>query len=190
MIRHERAPAPGLRARPSAIPGRSLHANQTGSSQGTCWGTPTHVPEHLPTHEPRLLCAAAPAYGLDKPATPGWLEQRAAAWRPYRTWGRVAASRALGRNHRRNPRAGHNSRRRPPSVRRAHVLRHVDTRLDRRQKRVLHSAQPHGSARRAELDVASARSTATSAVTDLSRRSTRTSSTTPSPHRRNAAVRR
>ena len=43
-------------------------------------------PDHLPGHEPRLSRAAAIAYGLDQPPDQAWLEERAEAWRPYRTW--------------------------------------------------------------------------------------------------------
>jgi DNA-3-methyladenine glycosylase II len=43
-------------------------------------------PDHLPEHEPRLCRGAAIAYGLDEPPDRAWLEQRAEAWRPYRTW--------------------------------------------------------------------------------------------------------
>jgi DNA-3-methyladenine glycosylase II len=43
-------------------------------------------PDHLPLHEPRLCCGAAIAYDLDEPPDRPWLEARAAAWRPYRTW--------------------------------------------------------------------------------------------------------
>jgi DNA-3-methyladenine glycosylase II len=43
-------------------------------------------PDHLPEHEPRLCRGAAIAYGLDEPPDRAWLEERAAAWRPYRTW--------------------------------------------------------------------------------------------------------
>jgi DNA-3-methyladenine glycosylase II len=43
-------------------------------------------PDHLPVHEPRLCRGAALAYDLDEPPDRGWLEERAQAWRPYRTW--------------------------------------------------------------------------------------------------------
>ncbi|HEX2160055.1 MAG TPA: DNA-3-methyladenine glycosylase 2 family protein [Actinomycetes bacterium] len=43
-------------------------------------------PDHLPLHEPRLCRGAALAYDLDEPPDRDWLEQRAEAWRPYRTW--------------------------------------------------------------------------------------------------------
>jgi DNA-3-methyladenine glycosylase II len=43
-------------------------------------------PDHLPLHEPRLCRGAAIAYGLDEPPGRDWLEERAQAWRPYRTW--------------------------------------------------------------------------------------------------------
>jgi DNA-3-methyladenine glycosylase II len=43
-------------------------------------------PDHLPLHEPRLCRGAALAYGLDEPPDRPWLEERAEAWRPYRTW--------------------------------------------------------------------------------------------------------
>jgi DNA-3-methyladenine glycosylase II len=43
-------------------------------------------PDHLPLHEPRLCRGAAIAYGLDEPPDRRWLEERAEAWRPYRTW--------------------------------------------------------------------------------------------------------
>jgi DNA-3-methyladenine glycosylase II len=43
-------------------------------------------PDHLPLHEPRLCRGAALAYGLDDPPDRAWLEARAEAWRPYRTW--------------------------------------------------------------------------------------------------------
>jgi DNA-3-methyladenine glycosylase II len=43
-------------------------------------------PDHLPEHEPRLCRGAALAYGLDEPPDRAWLEERAQAWRPYRTW--------------------------------------------------------------------------------------------------------
>ena len=43
-------------------------------------------PDHLPLHEPRLCRGAAIAYGLDQPPDREWLEERAQAWRPYRTW--------------------------------------------------------------------------------------------------------
>jgi DNA-3-methyladenine glycosylase II len=43
-------------------------------------------PDHLPSHEPRLCRGAALAYGLDEPPDRAWLEERAEAWRPYRTW--------------------------------------------------------------------------------------------------------
>jgi DNA-3-methyladenine glycosylase II len=43
-------------------------------------------PDHLPVHEPRLCRGAAIAYDLDEPPDRGWLEERAQAWRPYRTW--------------------------------------------------------------------------------------------------------
>ena len=43
-------------------------------------------PDHLPLHEPRLCRGAALAYDLDEPPDREWLEQRAEAWRPYRTW--------------------------------------------------------------------------------------------------------
>jgi DNA-3-methyladenine glycosylase II len=43
-------------------------------------------PDHLPKHEPRLRRGAALAYGLDEPPGGEWLEERAQAWRPYRTW--------------------------------------------------------------------------------------------------------
>jgi DNA-3-methyladenine glycosylase II len=43
-------------------------------------------PDHLPLHEPRLCRGAAIAYGLDEPPDREWLEERAEAWRPYRTW--------------------------------------------------------------------------------------------------------
>jgi DNA-3-methyladenine glycosylase II len=43
-------------------------------------------PDHLPLHEPRLCRGAAIAYGLDEPPDREWLEERAKAWRPYRTW--------------------------------------------------------------------------------------------------------
>jgi DNA-3-methyladenine glycosylase II len=43
-------------------------------------------PDHLPLHEPRLCRGAAVAYDLDEPPDREWLEERAAAWRPYRTW--------------------------------------------------------------------------------------------------------
>jgi DNA-3-methyladenine glycosylase II len=43
-------------------------------------------PDHLPVHEPRLCRGAAIAYGLDDPPERPWLEERAQAWRPYRTW--------------------------------------------------------------------------------------------------------
>ena len=43
-------------------------------------------PDHLPLHEPRLCRGAALAYDLDEPPDREWLEERAQAWRPYRTW--------------------------------------------------------------------------------------------------------
>jgi DNA-3-methyladenine glycosylase II len=43
-------------------------------------------PDHLPRHEPRLCRGAALAYDLEEPPDRDWLEQRAEAWRPYRTW--------------------------------------------------------------------------------------------------------
>ena len=43
-------------------------------------------PDHLPLHEPRLRRGAALAYDLDEPPDDEWLEARAEAWRPYRTW--------------------------------------------------------------------------------------------------------
>jgi DNA-3-methyladenine glycosylase II len=43
-------------------------------------------PDHLPLHEPRLCRGAAIAYDLDEPPDQEWLEHRAEAWRPYRTW--------------------------------------------------------------------------------------------------------
>jgi DNA-3-methyladenine glycosylase II len=43
-------------------------------------------PDHLPRHEPRLCRGAAIAYGLDELPDRLWLEERAQAWRPYRTW--------------------------------------------------------------------------------------------------------
>jgi DNA-3-methyladenine glycosylase II len=43
-------------------------------------------PDHLPEHEPRLRRGAALAYGLDEPPDHAWLQERAQAWRPYRTW--------------------------------------------------------------------------------------------------------
>jgi DNA-3-methyladenine glycosylase II len=43
-------------------------------------------PDHLPEHEPRLCRGATLAYGLDEPPDHAWLEERAQAWRPYRTW--------------------------------------------------------------------------------------------------------
>jgi DNA-3-methyladenine glycosylase II len=43
-------------------------------------------PDHLPSHEPRLCRGAALAYDLDEPPDRAWLEERAEAWRPYRTW--------------------------------------------------------------------------------------------------------
>jgi DNA-3-methyladenine glycosylase II len=43
-------------------------------------------PDHLPSHEPRLCRGAALAYGLDEAPDRAWLEDRAEAWRPYRTW--------------------------------------------------------------------------------------------------------
>jgi DNA-3-methyladenine glycosylase II len=43
-------------------------------------------PDHLPLHEPRLCRGAAIAYGLEEPPDRAWLEERAQAWRPYRTW--------------------------------------------------------------------------------------------------------
>ena len=43
-------------------------------------------PDHLPWHEPRLCRGAALAYDLDEPPDREWLEERAQAWRPYRTW--------------------------------------------------------------------------------------------------------
>jgi DNA-3-methyladenine glycosylase II len=43
-------------------------------------------PDLLPLHQPRLCRGAAIAYGLDQPADRAWLEERSAAWRPYRTW--------------------------------------------------------------------------------------------------------
>ncbi|HJU02710.1 MAG TPA: DNA-3-methyladenine glycosylase 2 family protein [Actinomycetes bacterium] len=43
-------------------------------------------PDHLPSHEPRLCRGAAIAYDLDEPPDREWLEERAEAWRPYRTW--------------------------------------------------------------------------------------------------------
>jgi DNA-3-methyladenine glycosylase II len=43
-------------------------------------------PDHLPLHEPRLCRGAAIAYDLDEPPDREWLEERAEAWRPYRTW--------------------------------------------------------------------------------------------------------
>jgi DNA-3-methyladenine glycosylase II len=43
-------------------------------------------PDHLPEHEPRLCRGAALAYGLDEPPDRAWLQERAQAWRPYRTW--------------------------------------------------------------------------------------------------------
>ncbi len=43
-------------------------------------------PDHLPLHEPRLCRGAKIAYDLDEPADREWLEERAEAWRPYRTW--------------------------------------------------------------------------------------------------------
>jgi DNA-3-methyladenine glycosylase II len=43
-------------------------------------------PDHLPSHEPRLCRGAAIAYDLDEPPDREWLEVRAEAWRPYRTW--------------------------------------------------------------------------------------------------------
>jgi DNA-3-methyladenine glycosylase II len=43
-------------------------------------------PDHLPLHEPRLCRGAAIAYDLDQPPDREWLEERAEAWRPYRTW--------------------------------------------------------------------------------------------------------
>jgi DNA-3-methyladenine glycosylase II len=43
-------------------------------------------PDHLPSHEPRLCRGAAIAYDLDEPPDRDWLEERAEAWRPYRTW--------------------------------------------------------------------------------------------------------
>ena len=43
-------------------------------------------PDHLPSHEPRLCRGAAIAYDLDEPPDREWLEARAEAWRPYRTW--------------------------------------------------------------------------------------------------------
>jgi DNA-3-methyladenine glycosylase II len=47
-------------------------------------GPPT--PDHLPLHEPRLCRGAAIAYDLGEPPDRAWLEERAQAWRPYRTW--------------------------------------------------------------------------------------------------------
>ena len=43
-------------------------------------------PDHLPLHEPRLCRGAAIAYDLEEPPDRPWLEERAQAWRPYRTW--------------------------------------------------------------------------------------------------------
>jgi DNA-3-methyladenine glycosylase II len=43
-------------------------------------------PDHLPLHEPRLCRGAAIAYDLEEPPDRAWLEERAQAWRPYRTW--------------------------------------------------------------------------------------------------------
>jgi DNA-3-methyladenine glycosylase II len=43
-------------------------------------------PDHLPVHEPRLCRGAAIAYDLAEPPDRDWLEERAGAWRPYRTW--------------------------------------------------------------------------------------------------------
>jgi DNA-3-methyladenine glycosylase II len=43
-------------------------------------------PDHLPLHEPRLCRGAALAYDLEEPPDRDWLEDRAQAWRPYRTW--------------------------------------------------------------------------------------------------------
>ena len=43
-------------------------------------------PDHLPSHEPRLCRGAALAYALDEPPDRAWLEERSAAWRPYRSW--------------------------------------------------------------------------------------------------------
>jgi DNA-3-methyladenine glycosylase II len=43
-------------------------------------------PDHLPLHEPRLCRGAVIAYALEAPPDRAWLEERAQAWRPYRTW--------------------------------------------------------------------------------------------------------
>jgi DNA-3-methyladenine glycosylase II len=43
-------------------------------------------PDHLPLHEPRLCRGATIAYELNEPPDRQWLEERAEAWRPYRTW--------------------------------------------------------------------------------------------------------
>jgi DNA-3-methyladenine glycosylase II len=43
-------------------------------------------PDHLPEHEPRLCRGAALAYDLEESPDRAWLEDRAEAWRPYRTW--------------------------------------------------------------------------------------------------------
>src|SRR5262245_870541 len=60
----------------------------------------TGVTDVLPTNEPRVLACAGELYGLDRPMSQGEFEERAKAWRPWRTWAtvliRAATHRALG----------------------------------------------------------------------------------------------
>jgi len=59
----------------------------------------TGVTDVLPTNEPRVLACAGELYGLDGPMSQSEFEERAQAWRPWRTWAtvliRAATHRAL-----------------------------------------------------------------------------------------------
>ena len=61
----------------------------------------TGVTDVLPTNEPRVLACAGELYGLDGPMSQAEFEERALAWRPWRTWAtvliRAATHRALTR---------------------------------------------------------------------------------------------
>jgi DNA-3-methyladenine glycosylase II len=49
----------------------------------------TGVTDVLPTNEPRVLACAGELYGLDGPMSQAEFEERARAWRPWRTWATV-----------------------------------------------------------------------------------------------------
>jgi DNA-3-methyladenine glycosylase II len=61
----------------------------------------TGVTDMLPTNEPRVLACAGELYGLGGPMSQAEFEERARAWRPWRTWAtvliRAATHRAISR---------------------------------------------------------------------------------------------